>query len=439
MKKPVSVYQTLRQQVSEVRQELDRHKNAECVSYENRIKANKVKMSQIIGESQVEYEILHLRERTLNQEEEKKRSQQPDAQKRLEADLQYKIKRQIQKRDELSQWGHNNQLVSLRIKVRTMEEVVEQAQRMHKKTMPREDLDSQLAKLRRLRDVTFDDLHAFVRKREQNKWRQWDKSNPNDKMSRFQVISQKRNLVFEHNSEPLIKLLQRVEPRLVKLERELSWLFEVNERMVHICRCHFGGEFVRLFEFAPNIDFTDNQTHYVSQSDTVSVGTNRAQPARSFRQKMKPTLGQSRMGQTTHADAQLKIESATAHKISNMTGLTHMRSSRLTNVVVKSPLSRGQVTLFSRKDDELSEDGQPIGTAEPSKETVSCESRGSISDKPLEIEEPAKPKRRKPPKIPQIVTDILKKKETLRRARQKREEEEAAKSNWLKLAKSSID
>ena len=68
IKTPVSVYQEMRRQVSELREELDRHKNAECVKYEDRIKANKVRMSQIIGESQVEYEILHVRDRTLNQE-----------------------------------------------------------------------------------------------------------------------------------------------------------------------------------------------------------------------------------------------------------------------------------------------------------------------------------------------------------------------------------
>ena len=41
-----------------------------------------------------------------------------------------------------------------------------------------------------------------------------------------------------------------------------------------------------------------------------------------------------------------------------------------------------------------------------------------------------------------MVTDILRKKETLRRAQQKREEEEARiadKSNWLKLAQNSIE
>ena len=74
---------------------------------------------------------------------------------------------------------------------------------MHKKMMPREDLANNLERLRKLRDVTFNDLHSFVKKRDQNKWRQWDKQNKNSQVGKFQIISQKRELVYEHNSEPL--------------------------------------------------------------------------------------------------------------------------------------------------------------------------------------------------------------------------------------------
>ena len=147
-------------------------------------------------------------------------------------------------------------------------------------------------------------------------------------------------------------MLQKVEPKLVSLEQELSWLSEVNERMVNICGLHFGDEFVRLFRFEPNIDCTESQTFYASKTGTMSVLTGQAQK-RAFRHRMKPTLGQSRLGQTVNAEAQLKIESATAHKISNMTGLTHMGSSRFTNIV-KGPISR-QGTHFSKKSEEVAD------------------------------------------------------------------------------------
>jgi hypothetical protein len=44
-----------------------------------------------------------------------------------EVDLEWLIKQQIARRDELSQWGFNSYVISYTIKVRTMEDLVDKA------------------------------------------------------------------------------------------------------------------------------------------------------------------------------------------------------------------------------------------------------------------------------------------------------------------------
>ena len=54
-----------------------------------------------------------------------------------------------------------------------MEDLIDKAQRL--RTQPNSQLELELQQLKVLRDQTFEDLHDFVKQREKNPWRNWDK------------------------------------------------------------------------------------------------------------------------------------------------------------------------------------------------------------------------------------------------------------------------
>lgn len=83
------------------------------------------------------------------------------------------LKAETVRRDELSQWGFGSYVISYKVKVRMMEELIDKAQRL--KLKPDKELKEEVQKLTVIRDQTFEDLHKFINSREKHHWRNWDK------------------------------------------------------------------------------------------------------------------------------------------------------------------------------------------------------------------------------------------------------------------------
>jgi hypothetical protein len=75
-----------------------------------------------------------------------------------------------------------------------MEDLIDKAQRLH--TQPNDLLEQEMLQLKKLRDQTFEDLQDFVKQREKNPWRNWDK---------WRVVNKQKIQYVELNSVQNIK------------------------------------------------------------------------------------------------------------------------------------------------------------------------------------------------------------------------------------------
>ena len=106
------------------------HKNDECRQVENLLKEKLRILANLQEENTFELEILKNKDRQLtNATEKQTRSRKilPSIRSDQISKLESEIKTQIARRDELSQWGFNSYVISYRLKVRTMEVVIERA------------------------------------------------------------------------------------------------------------------------------------------------------------------------------------------------------------------------------------------------------------------------------------------------------------------------
>lgn len=95
-----------------------------------------------------------------------------------------------------------------------MEDLIDKAQRLH--TQPNSQLEKELQQLKIIRDQTFEDLHDFVKQRERNPWRNWDK---------WRVVNKQRLQYFELTSVTKIKHAIEEEFMMVgEISRRLSML-----------------------------------------------------------------------------------------------------------------------------------------------------------------------------------------------------------------------
>ena len=77
--------------------------------------------------------------------------------------MEAKVKEQVERRNELSQWGFNSHVISYRIKVRMMEDIIDKAQRY--RLQPNADLEFEMWKMKILRDQTFEDLESIMNRK----------------------------------------------------------------------------------------------------------------------------------------------------------------------------------------------------------------------------------------------------------------------------------
>lgn len=106
-----------------------------------------------------------------------------------ELQLEQKIKFQITRRNDLSQWEVTHLLVTFKIKVRVMEDLIDKAQGV-KDYKSDEEAKLELERLQQLKDQTFQDLQDFVREREKHHWRNWDKLKDTD--SKFRLFLEEK-------------------------------------------------------------------------------------------------------------------------------------------------------------------------------------------------------------------------------------------------------
>lgn len=86
--------------------------------------------------------------------------------------VQKKLRREIQKAEEYDEWGLHNYVISLQIKCRMTEEIVDLAQKLQLKSDA--TLEKKMERLKALREQTYLDLYFFITEREKVHWRNWD-------------------------------------------------------------------------------------------------------------------------------------------------------------------------------------------------------------------------------------------------------------------------
>ena len=109
------------------------HKNDECRQVENLMKEKFKILANLQEENTFELEILKNKDKLLaNATEKQTRSRKtlPTMKTDQISKLESEIKAQVMRRDELSQWGFNSYVISYRLKVRTMEVLIDRAQRL---------------------------------------------------------------------------------------------------------------------------------------------------------------------------------------------------------------------------------------------------------------------------------------------------------------------
>ena len=158
--------------------------------------------------------------------------------------MEEKIRLQIERRDFLSQWGFNNYVISYRVKVRMMEDLIDKAQRLRQQ--PNKVLEDEVSRLKILRDQTFEDLHDFVKQREKNPWRNWDKWRVINKQKIQYVDIQSENALKAAIQQEFIEI-GKATRILTVLEEDYRIVLQTNNSMLTFVKSENGGEgWVRL-------------------------------------------------------------------------------------------------------------------------------------------------------------------------------------------------
>ena len=157
---------------------------------ENQIKHRQLRLLRLADEVSFESQAL---QRISARRQEVSPEQQQHAQE-VES-LQALIKEELKRRDELSQWGFSNHVITTVHKVRRMEKEILDAQRKGLKPVMKLDLADLQAEIRR----TQAEIQTYIKIRDQYQWRNWDKGDTI--LKNGPVFMQVRSLLASKNYE----------------------------------------------------------------------------------------------------------------------------------------------------------------------------------------------------------------------------------------------
>ncbi len=132
------------EKIRDVWNQLEYHHNPACIQIEDKLRDNRQLIQKLKNENTFESEVLNFKQQKLTAKVNQKiKNDQTTKQsnKQVEA-IEEKIRQAIHRRDFLSQWGFNNYVISYRIKVRMMEDLIDKAQRL--RTQPNSQLEQEL-------------------------------------------------------------------------------------------------------------------------------------------------------------------------------------------------------------------------------------------------------------------------------------------------------
>ena len=120
-----------------------------------------------------------------------------------------------------------------------MEDLINKAQRL--RAQPNHVLEEEVSRLKLLRDQTFEDLHDFVRQREKNPWRNWDKWRVINKQ-KIQYIDIEGENAFKAAIQQEFVEIGKATRILSILENDNRIILQINNGMLTFVKTENGGE-----------------------------------------------------------------------------------------------------------------------------------------------------------------------------------------------------
>ena len=143
-------------------------------------------------------------------------------------------------------WGLTDLVISVRLKIRATEDLIECAQRLYVRADNK--TERELGILKQLRDRTYDDINFFVNEREKKIWRLWE--NHSDHTYKPLVNNNRLTLQqLQYRVDMHLLMISYIEPRYQVLIADIPPYNQLNAEMIQLCTVYFGNEgWLQMFQ-----------------------------------------------------------------------------------------------------------------------------------------------------------------------------------------------